>query len=257
MIKSLLDDDEPQDEESGRKGGLIGKRLRRDEFVSIDLSGEEESASESEESIRNSIRTGIIPDPEPSKETAPVDPPHSEPLTPEPSNQYSGRTAELERKLKEIEEELQRERERESGVSRVATEEARPPLRSPEPTPGREAQSVTSQSGSTGSISTSPVFEPEPQSEVFRRSGLAWSAAIALFGSVVFMLVLGWFADLLLGSSPWGIVAGIVVGSVLGFFQFFRITSQILKPKASDFDKVSLRARDSTDEPGSDSGLLG
>jgi F0F1-type ATP synthase assembly protein I len=44
---------------------------------------------------------------------------------------------------------------------------------------------------------------------------------------MVFMLLLGWFADLLLGSSPWGIVAGIVLGSIIGFIQFFRITSQI------------------------------
>jgi F0F1-type ATP synthase assembly protein I len=32
-----------------------------------------------------------------------------------------------------------------------------------------------------------------------------------------------------LGSSPWGIVAGIVLGSLIGFVQFFRITSQIFK----------------------------
>jgi F0F1-type ATP synthase assembly protein I len=71
--------------------------------------------------------------------------------------------------------------------------------------------------------------EPESVAETVRRSGLAWSAGIAFFGAVVFMLILGWGADLLLGSSPWGIVGGIIVGSVIGFIQFFRITSQIFK----------------------------
>ena len=71
--------------------------------------------------------------------------------------------------------------------------------------------------------------EPESMAETVRRSGLAWSAGIAFFGAVVFMLILGWGADVLLGSSPWGIVGGIIIGSVIGFVQFFRITSQIFK----------------------------
>ena len=70
---------------------------------------------------------------------------------------------------------------------------------------------------------------PESFAETARKSGLAWSAGIAFFASVVFMLVIGWLADLLLGSSPWGIVGGIILGSLIGFVQFFRITSQIFK----------------------------
>jgi F0F1-type ATP synthase assembly protein I len=73
--------------------------------------------------------------------------------------------------------------------------------------------------------------KPESFAETARKSGLAMSAAITLFASVVFLLVIGWFADLLLGTSPWGIVGGIVLGSIIGFFQFFRMTSQILKNK--------------------------
>ncbi|MEO8042118.1 MAG: AtpZ/AtpI family protein [Acidobacteriota bacterium] len=71
--------------------------------------------------------------------------------------------------------------------------------------------------------------EPESMAETVRRSGLAYSAGIALFAAVVFMMVLGWGADLLLGTSPWGIVGGIVLGSAIGFIQFFRLTSQIFK----------------------------
>lgn len=75
------------------------------------------------------------------------------------------------------------------------------------------------------------ISQVEPQSlgESVRQSGLAYSAGIVLFASVAFMLVIGWGADLLFGSSPWGIVAGIVLGALIGFFQFFRITSQIFR----------------------------
>ena len=75
-------------------------------------------------------------------------------------------------------------------------------------------------------LSTKP---PESMAETVRRSGLAYSAGIAFFASVVFMLVIGWGADLLFGSSPWGIVLGITIGALIGFFQFFRLTSQIFK----------------------------
>ena len=85
----------------------------------------------------------------------------------------------------------------------------------------------------TGSLPSGTLFQtevqPESTGETIRQSGLAYSAAIVLFGSVVFTMILGWFADLLLGSSPWGIVGGIILGGIIGFIQFFRITSQIFK----------------------------
>lgn len=76
-------------------------------------------------------------------------------------------------------------------------------------------------------------YAPETAEETVRQSGLAWSAGIVFFGSVAFMLFLGWIADLLLGSSPWGLVGGVVFGSIIGFIQFFRITSQIFAPKTN------------------------
>ncbi len=71
----------------------------------------------------------------------------------------------------------------------------------------------------------------ESADETARRGGLAWSAGIVFFSSIVFMLFIGWGADLIFQSKPWGIVAGIVLGSILGFIQFFRISSQIINPK--------------------------
>lgn len=64
--------------------------------------------------------------------------------------------------------------------------------------------------------------------ETVRMSGLAWTAGIMFFGSVGFMLILGWLVDTLLGSSPWGIVGGIILGSIIGFVQLVRINTQIL-----------------------------
>lgn len=71
--------------------------------------------------------------------------------------------------------------------------------------------------------------QPESAGENARRSGLAFSAGVAFFSAVVFMLILGWLADLFLGSSPWGIVGGIVLGAIIGFIQLFRVSSEIFK----------------------------
>jgi F0F1-type ATP synthase assembly protein I len=72
-------------------------------------------------------------------------------------------------------------------------------------------------------------YKPQPVGETIRQSGLAWSAGIAFFVTIAFMLFVGWLADLLLGSSPWGVVGGIVLGSIIGFLQFFRTTSRIFQ----------------------------
>ena len=84
----------------------------------------------------------------------------------------------------------------------------------------------------------------ESMAETARKSGLAYSAAIALFASVAFMLIIGWGADLLFGTWPWGTVAGIVFGSIIGFVQFFRITSRIYDPDRKMKNGRMLISRD-------------
>ena len=69
----------------------------------------------------------------------------------------------------------------------------------------------------------------ESAADTIRRSGMAWSIGVAFVCSVGFLLVIGWGADLLLGTSPWGVIVGIVIGSVIGFYQLFRFSSQIFK----------------------------
>ncbi len=73
-------------------------------------------------------------------------------------------------------------------------------------------------------------FKPETPAETIRKSGLAYSAALALVGSVVFLMIIGWILDsLFVVTKPWCLVGGILIGSALGFYQFFKMTSQILK----------------------------
>jgi F0F1-type ATP synthase assembly protein I len=81
-------------------------------------------------------------------------------------------------------------------------------------------------------------YTPDSAAETTRKTGMAYQAGIAFFFSVSFCLFLGWIADWLFGSRPWGLVAGIVVGSIIGFMQFFRISSRIFK-KDSDVPKLS------------------
>lgn len=71
--------------------------------------------------------------------------------------------------------------------------------------------------------------KPDSIAETARKSGLAWSAGIVLFGSIAFMMLIGWGADLLFGTSPGGLIVGMVIGAAIGFFQLFRLTSQIFR----------------------------
>jgi len=81
-------------------------------------------------------------------------------------------------------------------------------------------------------------FTPISANEAGRRFGLAWSAGIAFFGAIAFMWFIGWLADLVLGSSPWGVVGGIIIGAVIGFIQFFWLTSRIYGDRS---DKNAIR----------------
>ncbi|MDX6304194.1 MAG: putative F0F1-ATPase subunit Ca2+/Mg2+ transporter [Blastocatellia bacterium] len=67
----------------------------------------------------------------------------------------------------------------------------------------------------------------EDQQETNRKSGLAYAAAFSLFTAVVAGLVAGWLMDRWLGTRPWLLVAGIVLGAIAGFYQFIRISSRL------------------------------
>jgi ATP synthase protein I len=60
-----------------------------------------------------------------------------------------------------------------------------------------------------------------------RKSGLAYGAALVLFSSVVSFCAVGWLLDRWLGTKPWFLVIGIVLGAIGGFYQFIRLTSKL------------------------------
>ena len=67
----------------------------------------------------------------------------------------------------------------------------------------------------------------DDQQETARKSGIAYGAAITLFTSVAAFLGLGYVIDRWLGTQPWFLVGGIVLGAAAGFYQFVRITSRL------------------------------
>jgi len=71
------------------------------------------------------------------------------------------------------------------------------------------------------------LAEEENKEDINRKSGLAYAAAFSLFASVVSGLIAGWLLDRWLGTNPWLLVAGIVLGAAAGFYEFIRITSKI------------------------------
>jgi F0F1-type ATP synthase assembly protein I len=66
----------------------------------------------------------------------------------------------------------------------------------------------------------------ESQQEATRKSGLAYAAGLALFFTVVTFMGLGWLLDRWLGTN-WLLIAGIVFGAVVGFYEFIRIITKI------------------------------
>lgn len=73
-------------------------------------------------------------------------------------------------------------------------------------------------------MTSMPVEDPQ---DTNRKTGLAYGAAVSLFGAVVSGLLLGWLLDRWLGTKPWLLVAGVTLGSVAGFYEFIRATSKL------------------------------
>lgn len=71
-----------------------------------------------------------------------------------------------------------------------------------------------------------PDPNPESEAESIRKSSLAYGAVTALVGAILIFMGIGWAVDKYLQISPWGIVLGIILGAIIGFYQFIRMTSQ-------------------------------
>ena len=72
----------------------------------------------------------------------------------------------------------------------------------------------------------------ESVGDAYRKAGPYLDASWQLTGSVALWTLAGWFADKKLGTVPWLLVAGSVVGLGLGFYLFFRALMSIGKGKA-------------------------
>lgn len=68
--------------------------------------------------------------------------------------------------------------------------------------------------------------ESKPTAEENRKAGFAYAAGITLFASVAAFCGIGWMLDKWLGTQPWLLVAGIVIGSAAGLFEFVRLSSK-------------------------------
>jgi ATP synthase protein I len=65
------------------------------------------------------------------------------------------------------------------------------------------------------------------EAEVTRKSGLIYAAVLSFVLATVTLLGVGWALDRWLGTGPWLVVTGIVVGAGVGFYQFIRLLSRI------------------------------
>ncbi|HEX8707380.1 MAG TPA: AtpZ/AtpI family protein [Pyrinomonadaceae bacterium] len=62
---------------------------------------------------------------------------------------------------------------------------------------------------------------------VARKSGLVYAAVFSFVLSTVTLLAIGWGLDRWLGTGPWLVVTGIVLGAGVGFYQFIRLLSRV------------------------------
>ena len=65
-----------------------------------------------------------------------------------------------------------------------------------------------------------------PDQDENRKTGFAYAAGLTLFASVASFCALGWLLDKWLGTDPWLLIGGIVLGSAAGLFEFVRLSSK-------------------------------
>lgn len=73
-----------------------------------------------------------------------------------------------------------------------------------------------------------PERDETQEQQAARGSSIAYAAGLSIFFSVLTCMGLGWVLDRQFGTR-WMMVAGIVLGAAVGFYQFLRIMSRLNK----------------------------
>jgi F0F1-type ATP synthase assembly protein I len=60
--------------------------------------------------------------------------------------------------------------------------------------------------------------------ENIRRSGSAAGASYTLIGAILLLGGLGYLADQWRGTSPWLLLAGLLIGVAVGFYELIKVT---------------------------------
>ncbi len=71
------------------------------------------------------------------------------------------------------------------------------------------------------------VMPKDDEQGVNTKTGIVYAAVFSVFLSVVSLMIVGWLLDRWLNTSPWLVVAGIVLGATVGFYQFIRLISKV------------------------------
>lgn len=70
------------------------------------------------------------------------------------------------------------------------------------------------------------------------RAATPWLNAVWQFtGSVFFLVGVGYFSDAKLGTGPWGLVVGGLVGSAVGFYAFIRAANRLMAEQKAEETK--------------------
>lgn len=60
----------------------------------------------------------------------------------------------------------------------------------------------------------------------FRRAGTVAAASYTLIGAIILLGGVGYFADGWLGTAPWLLLVGLLVGIIVGFYELARVVWQ-------------------------------
>lgn len=62
--------------------------------------------------------------------------------------------------------------------------------------------------------------------ETNRKGTLAIGAVYALIGSIVGFIIIGYLLDRVFSTTPWLVVSGVLLGTIIGFYQFIRLSGK-------------------------------